>query len=368
MMNVRIEDIAVDLVSMPVPRGIADATRRVTSVGLAVVRVATDQGVSGIGVTYHEFGGEAVKELILKGIAPNLIGRDPFETESLWYEAFHYMRGVGRKGLAYCAYSAVDIALWDIKGKLLQLPLFRLLGGRREKLPIYASGGWTSYSVEELLQEASEMLQLGYRSIKVKVGVNGGRDAREDIRRIRALRDFVGEAVEIMVDANNVWQSSTAVTAAWGLQELGIKFLEEPVCADDIPGLAQFKAKSPIPVATGEHEYTKYGARDLLIHQAVDILQCDVTRCGGITELMKIIGMAQAWNIAVAPHAMEHMHMHLLASADNGLFLERLLTFDEVTEMVFKDPPQPRNGYLHIPDLPGLGLELNEEGIREYRT
>ena len=155
----------------------------------AVVEVETNVGITGISVTYHEVGGEAIREFIRHAIKPKFIGRNPFETEALYKETFHYMRGVGRKGLAFCAYSAVDIALWDIKGKVLNMPLFRLLGGNDPVVPIYASGGWTSYSIEELVDEAKMMVARGYKKIKLKVGVDGGRNPMEDVRRVAAVRE-----------------------------------------------------------------------------------------------------------------------------------------------------------------------------------
>lgn len=365
-MNNKISSINVHLVSTAIKGNFADSTRNVETIGYLLVDVETEDGLHGIGMTYHEVGGEAIKEFILKGLAPKIIGRDPFETETLYEECFHYIRGVGRKGLAFCGYSAVDIALWDLKGKILGMPLYKLLGGTKKKLPVYASGGWTSFTIDELVDEAKRMVALGYPAIKVKVGVDGGKNPNEDVRRIKRIREEVGDGIRIMVDANNVWHSATAVQVANKIREFDIELFEEPVFADDIPGLAQFKRGTDIPLATGEHEYTRFGVRDLVLAEAVDILQCDVTRCGGYTEMLKIIGISQAWNISFAPHGMEFMHMHLLSAAPNGLYLERLFMFENLSRLVFKNPPEPKNGYLEIPDLPGLGMELNMDAIREH--
>lgn len=144
MADNRIKEVKVHLVSQPIEGGFADATRKVECIGFTIVRVTTEDGIEGFGVTYHEVGGEATKMLIEKNIAPKIIGRDPFETEKLWYEMFGYLRGVGRKGLMFCALSAVDIALWDLKGKILNMPLYKLFGGTETKVPVYGSGGWTS--------------------------------------------------------------------------------------------------------------------------------------------------------------------------------------------------------------------------------
>lgn len=367
MKNLKITGIDVTLCETRVKGNFADSTRNVETIGFVVVDVSTDQGLHGIGVTYHEVGGEAIRDFIRYAIEPRLIGRSPFETEVLYEENFHYMRGVGRKGLAFCAYSAVDIALWDIKGKALDMPLFRLLGGSNPKVPTYASGGWTSYSTEELVEEARRMVAKGYRKIKLKVGVDGGRNPGEDVRRVAAVREAIGQDIGFMLDANNVWRSAAAVQFANRIREYDIEFFEEPVFADDIPGLKAFKQGTDIPLATGEHEYTRFGVRDLLIHNAVDVVQCDVTRVGGYTEMLRVLAMSQAFNKAFAPHGMEHMHMHLVAAAPNGLYLEKLFMFEEVVENVFLDAPEPSEGILTIPEKPGLGMELNMDYIRECK-
>lgn len=364
--NVKITGIDVHVVEHKITDNLADSTRSIDSIGFVVVDVKTDQGLRGIAVTYHEQGGQAIREFIRHVIEPGLLGRSPLETAALYEENFQLMRGVARKGLAFCAYSVVDIALWDLKGKMLELPLYRLLGGNRNVVPVYASGGWTSYSRQELIAEAKMMVSRGYDKIKIKVGVDLGKNPNEDLRRVQAVREAVGPAVSIMLDANNVWTAGTATRFANRVKEFDILFLEEPVPADDIPGLARYKAGTDLPLATGEHEYTRYGMRDLILAGAVDVAQMDVARCGGYTEILKMIALTQAWNISFAPHAMEHMHMHLAAAAPNALFLERLLLFEPITCNVFVDAPAPRNGMFEVPDKPGLGLELNMGWIREH--
>jgi L-alanine-DL-glutamate epimerase-like enolase superfamily enzyme len=366
MMQHKISKVEVHLVSAPVKAGFSDATRKVETVGYTVVRITTDQGLEGFGITYHEVGGEATKCLILKNMAPKLIGRSPLETEVIWQEFFHYLRGVGRKGLMFCALSAVDIALWDLKGKIVNLPLYKLLGGNKTKVPVYCSGGWTSYSDEELVDEMKSMVGHGYSMIKFKVGVEGGRNPRRDIERVRKVREAVGPTVALLLDANNCWDSATGVQFANNVREYDIMLLEEPVFADDIPGLARFRRGTDIPLATGEHEYTKFGVRDLVLNEAADIVQTDGGRAGGYTELLKIAAITQAWNLKFAPHALENIHIHLVSAVPNALFLERLLLFEGITAQVYKNAPLPRNGYMEIPDQPGLGLELNMDFINEH--
>lgn len=364
-MHHRIADVRVHLVSEPVQTGFADATRKVESIGFVIVRVVTDQGLEGIGFTYHEVGGEATKDLIDINMTPRLVGRDPLATEDIYADFVQYLRGVGRKGLMFCALSAIDVALWDLKGKIVGLPLYRLLGGSRKQVPVYASGGWTSYSDEELVAEAKAMVARGYRMIKLKVGVDGARNPRRDLLRVRKVRDAIGPDVRLMLDANNCWDAATAAQFANRLGEYDVAFLEEPVFADDIPGLAKFKRSTDMPLATGEHEYTKYGARDLLINNAVDVLQLDGGRAGGYTEMLKIAALAQAWNIPFAPHALELLHLHLVAAVPNALFVERLLLFETLTERTFAGAPKPKDGYIEVPDLPGLGLTLDMDYIND---
>jgi L-alanine-DL-glutamate epimerase-like enolase superfamily enzyme len=361
----RIARVDVHLVSRPVGTGFADATRTVECVGFTVVRVTTDQGLEGIGLTYHEVGGEATRALILHNIAPRILGRDPLETEVLWNELFHYLRGVGRKGLTFAALSAVDLALWDLKGKIVDLPLYRLLGGNRTSVPVYASGGWTSYSDDQLVDEMRDMVAQGYTHIKFKVGVDGAANPRRDAVRVRKVRDAVGPDIRLLLDANNCWDAATAVKFANTVRECDILLLEEPVLADDIPGLARFRRGTDIPLATGEHEYTRYGVRDLILAEAADIVQADAARAGGYTEMVKIAAMTQAWNLKFAPHAMEHMHMHLVSATPNAPFLERLRLFEDVTAHVFRNAPLPVGGHIAIPDLPGHGLVLDMDFIRE---
>ena len=368
MQNHLIKDVKVHLVSAPVAGGMEDATRKVEMIGYTIVRITTDSGIEGFGVTYHEVGGEATKMLIEKNIAPKLIGRSPFETEKIWMEMFGYLRGVGRKGLMYCALSAVDIALWDLKGKIVDLPLYKLMGGTETKIPVYGSGGWTSYDDDQLVDEMVGLVKNdGYKMIKFKVGVEGGSNILRDVKRVAKVREAVGDDIGIMLDANNCWDAATGARFANMAKEYNPMFLEEPVFADDIPGLKKFKRSTDLPLATGEHEYTKWGARDLVLNEAADIVQCDGTRAGGFTEMLKIAAITQAWNVKFAPHAMENIHIHLISACPNALFLERLKLFEDITKNIYVDAPLPVNGFMTIPEnMPGLGLKLNMDFIKDH--
>ena len=367
MQDQKIAKVECFLVTQPVRAGLEDATRKVENIGYTIVQLTTDQGLTGFGVTYNEVGGEATKVMIEASIAPRLLGRSPFETEVIWQDLTQYLRGVGRKGLTFCAMSAVDIALWDLKGKLTGLPLFRLLGGNKTRIPVYASGGWTSYEDEQLVEEMESFVSRGYRMIKFKVGVEGGNNLRRDVRRVGLVREAVGEDIGIMLDANNCWDAATGARFANMVKDYDILFLEEPTFADDLPGLRRYKRSTDLPLATGEHEYTKYGCRDIILNEAADIVQMDFTRAGGFTEAVKVAALTQAWNLKFAPHAMENIHIHLISAMPNALFLERLLLFEELTSNTYKNCPVPENGYMELTEAPGLGLELNWDFIREQQ-
>ena len=214
------------------------------------------------------------------------------------------------------------------------------------------------------MAEAVGMVEQGYSKIKIKVGVEGGENLRRDRKRVQKVREAIGPDVALMLDANNCWDAATAVKFANTVRELDIFLFEEPVFADDIPGLARFKRGTDIPLGTGEHEYTKFGVRDLLLNDAVDVVQVDIARAGGFTECLKIAALTQAWNLKFAPHAMEHIHSHLVSPMPNSLFVERLILFEEITHEIYTNAPRPVKGYLPIPDGHGLGLQLNMDFIR----
>lgn len=359
-----IERLETYLITKEVKGACADSTRKVDKIGFLIVKAITKEGHEGIGITYNEIGGDATKQLIDISIAPRVIGKDPFCTEDIWNDLFQYLRGVGRKGLSFCAISAVDIALWDLKGKITGLPLNRMFGSTvRSRIPVYASGGWTSYSDDELLEEIGAFVKDGYTRVKFKVGAEGG--IGRDLERLKKVREAFGPGLEIMLDANNCWDAATAIRFADRAKEYDIAFLEEPVFADDVEGLRRFREASVVPLATGEHEYTRFGARDLLLRGAVDVLQMDTARAGGFTEMLKIAALTQAWNIKFAPHCMEYLNLHLLSAFSNSLYAERLYIFNDLWDHAFLNLPKIENGYVSVPEGPGLGLELNMDFVRE---
>lgn len=327
------------------------------------VHIHTDEGVIGLGMAP---GLRAIREVIHENLSPILVGQDPFMIEKLWQDMFWRVRGFGRKGLAFQAIAAIDIALWDLKGKVLNQPIYRLLGPAHESVPIYGSGGWTNYSEAELVAEQTAYVERGIPRVKMKVAKNFGQSEREDIERLAAVRDAVGDDVEIYVDANNGYKAKQAIKMSQIFEQFDVAWFEEPVLADDIPGLAQVSQATTIPVATGEHEYTKYGFRDLLVAGAVDIVQPDVHRVTGITEWMKVAAMADAFNLPVAPHAVSLVHLHC-AMATPNLKVVEVLGAEEQSNGVWwtEVPPYGDDGtWKPFADRPGLGLEISPDALK----
>jgi L-alanine-DL-glutamate epimerase-like enolase superfamily enzyme len=296
-----------------------------------------------------------------------LIGKDPFNIEQLWNDMFWAVRGYGRKGVAFYSISAVDIALWDLKAKALGLPLYKLLGPYAESVPIYGSGGWTNYTESELVAEMTGIVDRGIKRVKMKVGKDFGGSEREDIQRLAAVRKAVGDDVAVYVDANNGYYPKQAIYMAKEFEQFQVGWFEEPTLADDIPGLAEIRRAINIPVASGEQEYTKYGFRELIAGGAVDIAQPDVGKIGGVTEWMKAAHLAHAFNLPVAPHAVQLVHLHVCCATPNLKVVEYLVGAELVDKVWYTEFPEPKDGmWSPYPDRPGLGLELDPYSVEKY--
>ncbi len=360
-----IKDIEVFMPVFRSEKPAFDSSFILKNFGNVYVRVITEDGTEGYGATF----GEPVGEYIEKNLKEEVIGKNALAYEDIWNAMFTAIRSSGRKGAALLAISAIDIAIWDIRGKILRQPVYRLLGGTRDKIPAYASVGFLSMPDEECVEKSLEYIADGYKTLKIKVGYDAGNNISADVKRIEKVRKAVGDEIDIIVDANGIYDSATAIRFACAAKDLNICLFEEPVHADDIIGLRRVRDFGGIPVATGENEYTKYGCRDLLISQCADVLQFDITRAGGFTEMVKISAMTQAWNLKLAPHFWPQYSAHLLSAAPHGLYLETFPTPPGVNPGAPAILNQPRieNGYYKIPGTPGLGLEYNLDYLKTYR-
>jgi D-galactarolactone cycloisomerase len=360
----RIVDVTTTHLHVPDLPGFQDSTirHRTSGRGALFVHVKTDEGLEGLGVSVP-----GARELIEKSFKDILVGQDPLWHEKLWDDMFWRVRGVGRKGLAFCALSGVDIALWDLKAKVFGVPLYKLLGPYTDSVPIYGSGGWTHFSQDELIREQTGYVERGIPRVKMKVAKDFGKAEDEDLRRLAAVRTAVGDDVEIYVDANNGYYAKQAIRMSKRFEEYDVRWFEEPVLADDIQGLAEISRATTIPVATGEHEYTKYGFKELISRGGADIVQPDVGRVGGVTEWMKAAHLAHAYNLPVAPHAVQLVHLHLACATPNLKVVEYLGYSEETDRIWYTEFPEPKNGmWSPYPDRPGLGLELSPDAVKKY--
>ena len=362
----KITDVKTTYIFIPHLSAIQDATIRHPTPGRGqlFVHILTDEGLEGLGVGA---GGRAAQVLIDESLKPILVGQDPLYIEKLWDDMFWRVRGVGRKGLAFGAISAVDTALWDLKAKYFNVPLYKLLGAYTDTVPIYGSGGWTHFNVDELVAEQSGYVERGMKSVKMKVGKDFGKSEKEDIERLAAVRDAVGDDVEILIDANNGYYAKQAIRMARAFEPYRVGWFEEPVLADDIEGLAAVARATDIPIATGEHEYTKFGFRELIARGGADIVQPDIGRVGGVTEWIKVANLAHAFNLPVAPHAFQVIHLHVTCATPNLRIVEYLGASEEFDKLVYTEFPEPVDGmWSPYPDKPGLGLELNPDAVTHY--
>ena len=331
-----------------------------TDVTLSVVEIETDAGIVGLGL-----GG--VNASLLEQFKPLLVGQDPLNVERLWH-ALWVPKLVGRRGTETRTISSLDIALWDLVGKATGTSVHQMLGGYAERIPVYIAGGYyeEGKGLKELAEEMEENLRLGAKAVKMKIG---GAPIREDVERVRVVRETVGPDVDVMVDANNAYPAHEAIRIAAQIEKYDIYWFEEPVGADDYAGCARVAQATSIPIATGENEYTRYGFRDLIQHQAASILNADANICGGVTEFRRIAALAASHDLVIAPHGSQDIHIHLVTGIPNGLILEYYRdTVDPMWGKTFAETLMlDADGMLAPPERPGFGITLNEEALAPYR-
>lgn len=358
----KITDITVRKIDLgPRRQPIRNAILTYTRHTLHLLEVHTDEGVVGRSL----MGGRAGAQTIVEGRLRNLLlGQDPRDIERLWEWMYRGWRKPLAKGEAIVALSGVDIALWDLMGKALGQPVCRLLGAYTDRVRAYAAGGYYAEgkTVDDLVAEMVGYVEEGFTAVKMKVG---GAPLREDMERVRAVREAVGPDVDLMMDANNRFTAADAIRLGRAVERYHPFWFEEPVAPDDIKGALEVKAALGIPIASGENEYTRYGCRDWIEARAVDVLQADPLLCGGISEWRKIAAMASAYHIPMAPHGSPHMSIHLMAACSNGLIMETYPQVNRSINEVLPPLPVDAEGYVRVPTAPGLGLEVAEEALTD---
>jgi D-galactarolactone cycloisomerase len=336
-----------------------------------LVKITTDDGLSGYGEGVTPVNPQAGAAVVQHVFSTFLIGQDPLHTQRIWESLYSIQassRGYNR-GYEMIALSAVDNALWDLKGKIMGQPVYKLLGGAlRDKLPVYVTGLMMT-DRRELVDLAQSYYEDGFRAMKLKIGI----DAKQDIANVEALRHKFGPDLKIMVDANGGFDAKTAIRVGRAFEELDVFWFEEPVPMEDLNGMARVRESLDIYVAGGECEYTNFGFKEIFSKEALDVCQPDAGRAGGITGCQKIASLAQAFQVHYAPHVWGGVlafaaSEHLAISQPNFLILE----FDRMSNPLREELPTQglifKEGYLHVSEKPGLGIELNEKQIKKFRA
>jgi D-galactarolactone cycloisomerase len=332
-----------------------------------LVRVDTDEGISGIGSASGN--GELIEVIVAKVIKPLLVGMDPTEIDTIWDKA--YVRGghkeFGTRGIGVVALSGVDIALWDILGKAHGVPLYQLLGGKcRDKVPVYATALYPEEPAK-VARRARGFADQGFHGVKIKVGF----DLDQDIRIVRAVREELGKDFIVMTDANQGYSVDVALKASDAFADCGAYWLEEPLFVEDIEGHAILREKSKTPIAVGENLHMCYAFENFIMRGAVDFIQPDVARAGGITEIRKITALAARHKVPVSFHTWGDgvalaASVHLSAALKDCIVMELDYTYNPLREELLREPFKVQNGFLIPPERPGLGIELNPNALERF--
>jgi L-alanine-DL-glutamate epimerase-like enolase superfamily enzyme len=360
----RLNRPAVSVYTVPTDAPEADGTLAWDSTTVVVAEV-TAGGSTGTGWTY---GPPAVGAFLDGQLAGLVEGRDALDIPAVHADLCRAVRNAGRPGVAACAISALDLALWDLKARLLDLPLARLLGVAREEVPVYGSGGFTTYHDTHMASQLHGWVHGQHiPRVKIKIGQDWGRSVVRDLTRVRAARHVIGSEAELYVDANGAYTRKQAVRVGQALAEQGVGWFEEPVSSDDLTGLRLVRDELVCDVTAGEYGYDlPYFAR-MVTAGAVDCLQVDVTRCGGVTEFLRAAALAQAHGLEVSAHCAPHAHAAVAAAVPNLRHVEWFHDHVRIESLFFDGTLDPQGGTIRPTDAPGHGLTLRRETAAEYR-
>ncbi len=356
-----IDSVRVSAYKIPTDAPESDGTLAWDSTTLVLVRISAG-GQTGLGYTY---GHHAIGTLIKDKLASIIEGRDTMNVGACWLAMLTAIRNLGRPGMSSMAVAAVDIALWDLKARLLDLPLATLLGPFHAGVPVYGSGGFTSYSDSRLGEQLRGWVDAGIGRVKMKIG----REPDRDPARMKAARDAIGDGIELFVDANGAYDRKQALAMAGCFDDYGVNWYEEPVTSDDLDGLRLIRDRAPAitEIAAGEYGYTPVYFRRMLEAGAVDVLQADITRCGGVTGFLDAAALCDAHQIPLSAHCAPALHLHACCAIKPLRHLEYFHDHVRIEKMFFDGALEPRDGTL-CPDWsrPGLGLELKRQDAEKY--
>lgn len=360
----QVQRLEIGVYRVPTDKPEEDGTFRWDATTMVLVQALAESGVRGLGFTY---GATAAAHVIRELLEPVVVGADTEDVRRASKLMLAAVRNVGRPGIAATAISAVDIALWDLHARIIGQPLFRLLGQQRERVPIYGSGGFTSYSKEELIEQLGGWVAGDIPRVKMKIGKHWGTQPEEDIARVRAVREAIGPRTELFVDANGAYSTKQATWIAGLLADYGVTYFEEPVSSDHLDQLAFVREHVPMDVAAGEYGYDPWYFRDMLSARAVDILQADVTRCLGVTGWLEAADLAYTLAIPFSAHTAPSIHAQVACAAPQISHVEYFHDHARIEQMLFDGAPTPREGYLSLdPARPGLGLEFKRKDAEQY--
>jgi len=327
------------------------------------LRIGTDAGIEGIGYTFFGAALTGALKHAVDALGHLAISEDPLRTEAVAAKLRAASAGSGPGGILTLALSAIDIALWDIRGKALNLPLWQLIGGSRERVPTYASGAlMRTFPLEHLVKAAPRLVEKGFRQMKTQLALPGDTSPELEVERIRRVRESIGPDINLMCDINQRWSVYQAIDIGRRIEDVHLYWLEDVTAHDDYPGLARVADALATPVAGGEYLYGPVPFRHMLEARSVDIVMIDLMRAGGITQWLKIAGMAEAYNLPVVSHLVPEIHVHLIAAIPNGLTVEYM----PWTFRIFEEVPVPERGELAVPRKPGLGLKFDEAALKRY--
>ncbi|HEY2335297.1 MAG TPA: enolase C-terminal domain-like protein [Solirubrobacterales bacterium] len=356
-MKARVEDVSATAYTVPTDRPESDGTLEWNSTTMVVVEVSAGEQ-QGLGYAY---GHEAIAAVVDSTLSPLVVGRDALAPPRAWAAMQREVRNFGRQGPCAMAISAVDIALWDLRAKLLGVSLADSLGRFRDAIPAYGSGGFTSYADAELAEQLRGWVERGCQRVKIKVG----REPDRDPDRLAAAREAIGAEVELMVDANGAFDRRAAARWAERYAEHGVSYFEEPVSSDDLEGLRWLRCAVPaeIEVAAGEYAWDLFELERLA--GCVDVLQADVTRCAGITNVLRADGICRARSLPFSAHCAPQVSAHLCCAMEQAVHVEYFHDHERVESMLFEGVLELEDGELRPdPDRPGLGIELREDAER----
>lgn len=332
---------------------------------IVILRLRTGDGIEGIGVTFY--GGKMTGSLhrAVEELAAVTIGEDPLRIEHIVAKVRAASDSCGPGGIFTLALSAIDVALWDIKGKALNQPLWKLLGGHRDRVPTYASGSLRRGLTDDQAQKAAHILvQKGFREMKTQMALPGNPTIAEEVRRVRVVREAIGPDVKLMCDINQRWRPEQAIDIGSRVEDVGLFWLEDVTRADDYQGLARITAALKTSIAGGEYVYGIEPFRQMIQMHSVDIPMIDICRAGGVTPWMKIAGMAEAFNLPVVSHVMPEILCHMVAACPNGLTVEYMPWM----LCLYEETPAVEKGMILLPNKPGLGLKFDERAVAAFKA